>query len=365
LFYDRYKGDERTANVMLRRSLAANPESVTAYSNLVGEESRLGHDEAVLAMAPAVLSLLNRHASEYLPDYVSRMRVTHPRYRAAELGDYGEAARLAQLGTSQVINPVIQEGLQENFLTHLAQQHDGSAQRLLARLPPTSVSRTVANRAAVRVWVEAALEHWPAVIALEPVAEKAVLRVEQFGDVGALFGTSLRPQLALAKATLGDVAGAEAVIAGTPGDCYACVRIRGTIAAAAKQPGRADYWFARAVHDGPSIPMAYADWGQALLERGQPDAAIEKFKLANQKGPHFADALEGWGEALMAKNQSHLALAKFKEAEKYAPNWGRLHLKWGEALVFAGKKEEAKAQFTRAAQLDLTSSEKSELARHP
>ena len=65
----------------------------------------------------------------------------------------------------------------------------------------------------------------------------------------------------------------------------------------------------------------------------------------------------------MAKNQSHRALAKFAEAEKYAPNWGRLHLKWGEALAYAGKPAEAKAQFARAAALDLTTSEKFELAR--
>ncbi len=64
----------------------------------------------------------------------------------------------------------------------------------------------------------------------------------------------------------------------------------------------------------------------------------------------------------MAKSQSHLALAKFAEADKYAPNWGRLHLKWGEALLYAGKRDEAKARFTRAAALDLTPSEKSELA---
>jgi Flp pilus assembly protein TadD len=67
----------------------------------------------------------------------------------------------------------------------------------------------------------------------------------------------------------------------------------------------------------------------------------------------------------MAMNQSHKALEKFAEAEKYAPNWGRLHLKWGEALAYVGKKEEAKAQFARAAQLELTPSEKQELARHP
>ena len=65
----------------------------------------------------------------------------------------------------------------------------------------------------------------------------------------------------------------------------------------------------------------------------------------------------------LAKNQSHLALAKFAEAEKYAPNWGRLHLKWGEALGYAGKPEEAKAEFARAVALDLTPSEKAELAR--
>jgi tetratricopeptide (TPR) repeat protein len=117
------------------------------------------------------------------------------------------------------------------------------------------------------------------------------------------------------------------------------------------------------VQYAPSTPFPYFDWGRTLLDKGDANAAIEKFKLAIQKGRHFADPLEGWGEALIVKNQSHLALAKFAEAEKYAPNWGRLHLKWGEALVYAGKAEGAKAQFARAAALDLTPQEKAELAR--
>ncbi len=65
----------------------------------------------------------------------------------------------------------------------------------------------------------------------------------------------------------------------------------------------------------------------------------------------------------MAQNQSHRALAKFKQAEPLAPSWGRLHLKWGEALLYAGKPDEAKKRFAIAARLDLTPSEKSELAR--
>jgi tetratricopeptide (TPR) repeat protein len=175
--------------------------------------------------------------------------------------------------------------------------------------------------------------------------------------------TTIYPWVALAKAKLDDAAGAEATITPTPGDCYDCVRVRGMIASQARQWDRADGWFAKAGHDGPSLPFAYADWGQSLLARGRPDAAIEKFKLSSQKGPHFADPIEMWGEALMAKNQSHLAPAKFAEAEKYAPNWGRLHLKWGEALYYAGKKDDAKKQFARAAQLDLVASDRATLAR--
>ena len=80
--------------------------------------------------------------------------------------------------------------------------------------------------------------------------------------------------------------------------------MRGLIAELQGQHARADWWFARAEQTRAHCPSPTKMWGQALLERGQPDAAIEKFRLANQKGPHFADPLEGWGEALMAKNRS-------------------------------------------------------------
>jgi len=38
-------------------------------------------------------------------------------------------------------------------------------------------------------------------------------------------------------------------------------------------------------------------------------------------------------------------------------------MKWGEALMYVGKKDDAKAQLAWAAQLDLTSTDKAELAR--
>jgi len=173
------------------------------------------------------------------------------------------------------------------------------------------------------------------------------------------------PPLAIAQAHLGRFADAERTIATTPADCYPCLIAHAQIAALKGETARADWWFDRAVKTGPSLPFAFYEWGNALLARGKPDAAIEKFTIANQKQPHFADPLEGWGEALMAQKHPDAALEKIAEAEKYAPNWGRLHLKWGEALAAAGKLVDAKKQFAIAAGLDLPPDEKAELARQP
>ncbi len=169
--------------------------------------------------------------------------------------------------------------------------------------------------------------------------------------------------LALAEAKTGDMTAARETIGKTALDCYTCLVVRGQIAAITGNTKQAEDWYRRAITFAPSIPFAYADWGQMLLGAHDYDGAIAKFFLANQKGPHFADPLEMWGEALMMKNRSDLALVKFEEAAKYAPNWGLLHLKWGEALFYAGQKIEAKKQFAIAATLDLTPSEKSELSK--
>ncbi|MGH6878795.1 MAG: hypothetical protein ACREHV_15650 [Rhizomicrobium sp.] len=161
----------------------------------------------------------------------------------------------------------------------------------------------------------------------------------------------------------GDMAGAVVMIRATPLDCYDCVRMRGKIAAAARDWPGAERWFAESVRQAPSIPFAYADWGAMLTAKGDFDGVIAKFTLADRKGPHFADPLEMSGEALMLNNRSDLALAKFEDANKYAPNWGRLHLEWGEALVYAAGLDEANKRFATAAGLGLSVTDKSELAR--
>jgi tetratricopeptide (TPR) repeat protein len=213
-----------------------------------------------------------------------------------------------------------------------------------------------------RYTVDADAGNWSNAVDEARAYQDALMRSDRPTSV---LHTQAEPLLANALAQTGDLVAAHRVVDRTPVDCYSCLVMRGNIDVLEGNRKGAAYWYARAVYAAPSLPFAYTDWGRVLLQAADFDNAAEKFTLANQKGPHFADPLEMWGEALMAKSQSHLALAKFQEADKYAPNWGRLHLKWGEALVYAGKKGDAKAQFSRAAQLDLTPGEKTELARQP
>ena len=365
LIYRQFMADNRKSAELIRQGIALSPDDTpVAHSNLAAIELDLGHPEAALQLWPIALRTFLRNVAQFYPDSVVTLPADMRANMASLVGDYVEAVR--QLRIELSATRTFRQFDNRWLITFaLASQHDGGGARdWQGQIPPPGRPSDYMKEPGHRLRVAAALQRWPQVIALAPVAEKALTQAYHV-DVATISATQLRPWAAAAKAKTGDLAGAEEMIAATPEDCYDCVRIRGLIASEARQWRRADYWFARAVQDAPSIPFAYEDWGRSQLVRSKPNEAIEQFTVGNQKGPHFADPLEGWGEALMAKNQSHLALAKFAEAEKYAPNWGRLHLKWGEALVYAGKKDEAKGQFARAALFDLTPSEKIELARHP
>jgi tetratricopeptide (TPR) repeat protein len=251
-------------------------------------------------------------------------------------------------------------------LVATARQHDLAATRVFMRDLGWQRIPFNANTNGFRFWYDLERQDWRDFLLIEPMMQRLIVSAAGTPLYRARINAfnNSRPNLAIAHAQLGEFRQAEMLVAPLPPDHDPGVRARAIIADLKGDYARADWWFARSGAQTPSLPLTDLWWGQALLRRGQPDAAIIKFTLANQKGPQFADPLEGWGEALMAKNQSHRALAKFAEAEKYAPNWGRLHLKWGEALVYAGKKDEGAKHFARAAALDLTASEKQELARH-
>ncbi len=336
---------------------------VIGAGNLASIELNLGHWESAMAEFTKAATLLRSGGGGLDLAQVPLFSQRASADQANMLGDYHTAAQqyaaAVEGGVRTIANPS-DELARIQILDHdVGAARESVAHPVARRTVYDAGIETLAHLIAARALAQET-QDWKAAAAIaqsmEPVFQK-------YPGQAAIKSTLVDPSTAIAEAHLRRFADAERLVSKMPADCYPCLIGRAKVAELEGQYARADWWFDRAVNADRSMPLAYAEWGEALLARGRPDAAIAQFKLSYQKGPHFADPLEGWGEALMAKNQSHLALAKFEEAEKYAPNWGHLHLKWGEALVYAGKKDEAKAQFARAAQLDLTPFEKAELAR--
>ncbi len=359
-----FYGNNRKSSWYYQKALDTNPDFTLVYYSLSARNGPLGQEEEAFRHTSEFIRRAELGTPELNPRY-ARTAVAHAKgMTLSAVGDIAAAVPIevkaaenldsfSVLGRGNFINVAI---------SGMARLHDLAALR--AYIKALGWTGLPAGYVADRFWYAMESGDWGTVLASEagmnaPLRILPSARPITNGD----FSPNLWPLIAYAHARTGDIAGAERLLAPLADDNAAAVRMRAMIAELKGEHARADWWFARSEAQTPSLPLTDLWWSQAVLKRGQPEAAIEKFKLASAKGPHFADPLEGWGEALMARNQSHLALAKFALAEKYAPNWGRLHLKWGEALYYTGRAEAAKAEFARAAQLDLTPDEKSELAR--
>jgi hypothetical protein len=213
-----------------------------------------------------------------------------------------------------------------------------------------------------RYWMFAEQGQWDRALA-DAQAFDVVLEAEKAKKpvYGLMQQVLSRPLEARALAHLGDVTAAQAMIGKTPLDCYPCLRVRGQVAAEARDWPAAERWFAEAVRNSPSMPQAYAEWGRMRLDKGDPDGAIAVLRIGAAKGPRFPDPPQIWGEALLAKGDAAGASKTFAEAAKLAPNWGRNHLKAGEALARLGQADAARKELRTAAGLDLTPAERAEL----
>jgi len=336
-------------------AIAIMPDMALGYVNLESNAKTLGHAQQALDAARAVVRTFERKQPEDLSARSSAVLDADEHANlAGYVGDYDQSLRWSakEAGLPEYGSSV--ETARETMANALAQLHDGGGASAAWKLfEPATDPQTAANRLGDRMLEDFVLERWGAVVlrqkAFESSFDNAIAPLAKIIEV-----RQERPAVAYAKARVGDIAGADALIGRTPLDCYPCLRFRGLIDMVKKNWGGADYWFARAVDEAPDPPFAYAEWGQMLLAKGDFESAIAKFREANAKSPHFADPLEQWGEALIAENRSDLAIAKFSEANAYAPHWGRLHLKWGEALDYAGHHDEARQQYAAASSMELT-----------
>lgn len=364
-------GDFERALHLQLMGVRLNPNLPHIWQNLASTEAYFGHDEAQLRDERRARDLLSNPATaRQLAAYAADDDLLEAHVLIAEFaGDYREA--VAQASVLQTKPVYSNSGLSARLMVSadLALAHDLSASSRsdwpgsqAVSLGTMAYSNYLMDYPPLPAYERAAArDDWAA--ARESLLALMRLPSIKAPSIAGMLPVWLLPKLALAEAKLGEVKAADALIAKTPGGCYLCARMRGKIAAAESNWSLAATWFGEAARLAPSLPFADADWGAMLMAKGDYDGAIAKFESAHAKGPHFADPLEMWGEALMRKNRSDLALAKFEEADKYAPNWGRLHLKWGEALFWSGQRGEAAKQFAVAATLDLSPSEKSELAR--
>lgn len=212
-----------------------------------------------------------------------------------------------------------------------------------------------------RYWMPAEAGRWPDALAAARAMDAALEAGKARRPIYGLMQQAwIWPLEAVALAHTGDAAGAQALIGRTRLDCYPCLRARALIATEQRDWRAAEHWFAEAVRQAPSVPLAYAEWGRMRLARGDAAGAIAVLEAGHAKGPRFADPLELWGEALAARGDAAGAVGKYADAARLAPNWGRDHLKWAEALARLGRRDEAIARLRKAAALDLTASERAE-----
>jgi tetratricopeptide (TPR) repeat protein len=314
---------------LARIALAIDPGLLAGNLDLVEADLALGRDEAAFDTSHRMLTLQD-----------ADQPLAHRGAGAAEIrafaratvesltGDFAAASRDFEL-----YSPGDMERVRRLVATadEAARRHDpAAAEAMLAEATASGTPdryRLLTTRYDLDVargdW-RAALDDAQGLVAAADSGVAASADPDEKAGLKVASATRYQPMLAEAKTQTGDLAGAAALIAASPLDCYDCLLRRGRIAALSGDAAGAQYWFAEAARQGPSLPFAYLDWGRLLLASGRPDEAIARLAAAHARGPRFADPLELWGEALLRKGDVKGAASRFAEAQRLAPAWDRV-----------------------------------------
>jgi tetratricopeptide (TPR) repeat protein len=348
----RQQGRLEEALFLAEEAARLNPDLPNAYGNLAGVSGLLGHRERFLREQRRQTEAIER--TEGRRAALRSLWVTQ-----AILGDEGGALRSLEAVLAQPAPPGGFDVLLEGKAAVQAALHEATAaRRTMAGLyqPHERGDQAMKDFA---WWLLAPLEDWAGL--------EAELRAPSPPTDDPTFptrtATRVQPRLAHAVARQGRHAEAAALIADTPLDCFWCVLNRGWVAALAGDADMADRWFAEAVRQGPSLPEAYSEWGEAKLLRGDTTGAIQLFGEARRRGPRWADPIKFEGDALARRGDHRAALRRYEDALERAPRWGAAHLAAGRSLQALGRGDQARARYEQAVQLDLSAADRAAVQR--
>lgn len=279
-----------------------------------------GHDEAALAAAREAAKMAQDSDRQVSRTGLARARSIAAMIVAEELGDSRAAVAEGLSASEQDTSRIARTADRRRADIAKVDAHDiGGMKSDIAQLPVIWVVEGIPGSMTYPLDLRLAAEEgdWERVVTLAEQIRSA------HGEphIAISFPSQLDPLLAEGYARLGRNVEADAVLSRIPADVYDGWRARGRIAALRHDYAGADKAFAEAARQAPSIPRAFADWGDMLAGRGDTAGAIAKFKDANQRGPHWADPLKSWGDVLAKQGHSAEALTKYDEALKFAPKW--------------------------------------------
>jgi tetratricopeptide (TPR) repeat protein len=102
----------------------------------------------------------------------------------------------------------------------------------------------------------------------------------------------------------------------------------------------------------PDYPEAHYNLGSALLQKGYPDEAIRQCEEALKIQPDEPDAHVVLGNAFMAKQDVDRAIAHYEQALHVRPDDSNAHYNLGAALKQKGDAERAAQEYEKALELE-------------
>lgn len=354
------RGEPAEAVEKYRRALEIDPEmGVTWWAAIQAWQALSRPEEALDAARRAQRTLRGRGARDVSPEAVELLRRWAGESERDLLGDHlGLLAELrsnAEVGRHLYGRTARYDALAQALA--LASLHDpAAATQLLQGLEPEPGAPP--DPGLMMAQAAVAMERGRADEAAELL--RRAREVYRGGALEALARRAILPDLALALARAGRLEEAEAVAAETPTDCHVCLMARGEVAARAGRHDEAEQRFQAAVRLAPSIPSAYAAWGEARRLRGDLEGALEMFREAQRRGPRWADPLKFEADVLMRRGDTRAAARRYGQAAERAPDWGALRLAWARALAAEGALAASRDQARRALQLNLAAAERIE-----